>query len=350
MKPGDFSITALPTWLKSRAFRDVARSVDYFVPQFYESQIPRSLDHFATISRLPLFESGLSAAEAVGAPYFAGIPAYGHALVYDGHSKLMGTYHDLGVREAGRDSRFTFARSFAADPFGRPADASSYCGEDIVQYDARPDESGGVFRVLYDLPTPELIRRHLKALERRPSRCMGAILFRYPEPSETQTVPLDSLEAAIKGAETAPALDVRLHANAAPWELIETGRRSDRSPIELNAVVTNRGNAATFIDPSAVRVDIHLDRPGIEEAAPHQFDDVNAFCGEGKLLRSSLRHASMLRFKKLQLLPGESARIGPIRILSDGATSAYCEWRCLGTGGFHTYSGRTASFKLEPAR
>lgn len=351
------SVTALPTWFGSREVQRVADSVDFLVPQYYESKIPHTLDQFAPISRLSAMERGLRAAGRTGAPFYAGIPAYGHALVFDNHGKLLGTFHDLSVREAALHPAFRLGRTYPADSDGHAANPDRYIGEDICELDATPQETYGRYRVVYDLPTPEMVRQHLALLsDKRPSNCLGAILFRYPEKGETETLAPVALESALRGEKPHPNLAVRYKVSAAPWELIDSGRPSRGMPLDLTLFVTNTGNASTFFKPDSLGVSLHFDHPGIEEASRGAFDSVESFWIPSATpdsrnldspVRASVARANVLRFEKLQLAPGETARIGPIRLSADGPGRAWGDWSAASIGGFETMRGEIKPFALK---
>jgi hypothetical protein len=230
--PRAFSITALTTWLRSPAYRNVCEAVDFTTPQFYEAEVPATLDRLAPISNLTRFDRGLEDADRLGFPFYAGVPAYGHALVFDPRGKLLGLFHDMAARQAARSGIFRFDKSWGSDARGTPATSASYSGEDMVQFSTQETtgDRGIGARLIYDLPTPDLVARHLTLLRsHRLSNCRGVILFRYPERYESQTLPLTSLAAALQGRPAAPKLDLKIETASVPWDLIETGRTARRS-------------------------------------------------------------------------------------------------------------------------
>lgn len=355
------SATALPTWYTGdsiRSLEGVAAAVDFLAPQYYEGVIPEHLDRFATISRLSMAEHGMQAAGRLGYPFYVGIPAYGHALLYDQKGVLQATLHDMSAPVLLRDSRFRLLRAFPADKEGRPATGSTYVGEDIYDFVAlQPDRYGrGLgYHLVYDLPTPALLEQHLALVRaQRPRNCLGVLLFRYPEAGETSTLPLPTLAAALQNRPTRPDLKVRIKAETLPWEMIDTGRKVERSPMEVTILVTNTGAAGTFLASDAVTLDLAFNQPGFEEIDRHDFEqEESSYSGDltpEHAVRSSALRANLLRFQKSSLAPGETARIGPIRIPADGATQLSGHWTLVGPGRLQTYRGDIPSTDLTPSR
>ena len=351
------SITALPTWYGSRLVDAPLAQVDFAVPQYYEPELPKSLDKFATVSRLSLVEHGLRAAGRQGAPFYAGLPVYGHSLLYDAQGQLAGTYHRMGALDAFRHPAFRLARAFGADANGAPATPETAIGETLYDFVAvAPAKSGrGVgFHLVYDLPTPTLLARHLALVRaQRPRNCRGVILFRYPEARETATLPLPTLQAVLQGKTPHPQLKVEIQARALPWEQIETGRKVERAPQELALTVTNVGKAATALGPDAVTVTLLMDRPGIADLSAGDADSVETFSNESRDVsdvspgqRVGLLRANVVRFHKLCLMPGESVKFGPLRLPADSAAQAQGSWSVADPDHFIRITGAIAPTPL----
>lgn len=356
------SITALPTWFTSREIERVLAAVDFAAPQYYEADVPHSLTRFATISRLSMMERGLTAAGRTGRPFYAGIPAYGHALVYDGGGRLVGTFRDAGIRDVERDGRFRLLRSFPMDQRGNRATRSTYVGEDLFDFaaplsdrvsqpESGPPTSFGPYHLVFDLPSPTMLARHLAAVRRlRPRNCRGIIFFRYPEAGESQTLPLSAIEAALHGWPAHPALRIVVNASSLPWELIETGRRAGRPPLEATVAVENQGTASTFFAPDGVVVTLRFDRPGLGEIEPMHGSRVETLLADsGRVLLCSPRRANVLRIRVGQILAGERIRVARIRLPADGPSLVQGDWTAMDAGGFGAVQGMISPSPLLPS-
>jgi hypothetical protein len=338
---GVLSVTLLTSWYASRDLLAVLDAVDFSVPQFYEAQTPRTRDQFTPISDLPRLSRGLRAAGRFGKPFYAGLPSYGHALVYDGQGRLRGLFHDASAAELiTRPDEFHLLGVHPIDAKGKPAatpDAAN--GEEIVEFG--PAHAGTDFRLLYDLPTPDLLARHLAMVRtERPDNCRGVILYRYPSAGESETLPLPTVEAILRGAKPVPQLRIRLRTRrSAPWEMVEAERPEAVSQrTNLYVTVTNIGDGPTRIAQDAVDVALRFDHPGIEDASRGTFDTVEAFAGEPEN-RSSLPRADGIRLRAASLAPGESRTAGPFFLSPDGPSRVRGTWSAALPGGFDTAAG-----------
>lgn len=360
-----FSVTALPTWLNSGGSGIVrlAEAIDFLAPQFYEGGIGRTVKEFQPISTVPTLARKLQAADRLGVPFYAGLPAYGHALVYDGTGKLLGAYHDMGVLDALRHPGLRTVQVAGVDPKGRPATRDTYIGEDrveLVPRDMHPDDPGAheapdhgmgarPYYLVYDCPTPLLLARNMDVLRAdRPANCRGVILFRLPERGEAMTLPLVSIKAALNGATLQPHLQIKAEVASSPWEAIDTGSSAGRIAHTLTVTAMNDGTASTHLGPEAVEMRLRFDHPGIEEASPGGFDSVEGyFETPGRPpIRSSIPRANLLVYRALRLGAGERLKAGAIRLPPDGPGRCEGSWSAQGPGGFETVRGRIPATSL----
>ncbi len=354
------SITALQTWFDGGDVRSVMGAVDFTVPQYYEGEVPKSLDALAPVSRIARMRRGLRAAGRTGLPFMAGIPAYGHATVYDRSGRLVGMFRDMGLDDLARRPGFRLLRSYASDAAGQSARRDTAIGEDIHEFAAEvpaSDTGQRGYRIVFEVPTPELVRQHLALLRaERPRNCLGVLLFRFPEAGEAATLPLRSLASAWRGERSEAAIRVEVQVRSAPWELIDTGRKASRPPFDVSLLVTNTGSASTYLAPDALRVAIGLDRPGAADVSAGSADTVDAGYVPGLKeggattggLSSGVLRGNVFRFSRLRLAAGETARFGPIRVPADGATKLWGEWSAIGTSGFARLHGEIPVTPLAP--
>jgi Protein of unknown function (DUF3142) len=316
------SITVLSSWYASRKIDELLDAVDFAAPQFYEEVTPRTRAAFVPISNQASLEHGLRAAERSGHPFYAGLPAYGHALVYDGHGNLRGLFHDAGAPAILLSPDFRLIRSFATDSWGNAAtDASTAVGEQVLEFGGAHADSGD-FRLLFDLPTPLVVELGLHCVRaRRAANCRGVILYRYPAPGDADALPLTTLAALVNGqTPTAPRLKVSLRAQHAPLSPALDPRRT----VDLFVNVTGQGPFGTRVGPDAASVTVHFDRAGSAiEASPGDFDTAIPLCLGS---RSSLARADSLRFSTGYLAPGRTVTAGPIQISDSSTATIHVDW------------------------
>jgi len=340
------SITSLSTWFTSRDLHALIQEVDFYCPQFYETQIGRTLLEARPVSDLRALRNGLAAAHRLGKPFYAGIPAYGHAFMFDDHSRLLGTYRGMSATDALRHPAFRLAHAWPADIAAKPASTQgAWIGEEFADFIAiHPGVEGkGLgYHLLYSLPTAKMLTVNLEALRiHRPANCLGIIIFRSPEPLEIMALPLPSLSAALKGRVPRPALYVKVKTTRSPWGMIE-GHGEDAA-LAVTISLTNTGDAASCFSSDAVTLSLHFDAPGIE-IMPGDFEHIEAFSSDH--LRASPARASLLVCTHAHINVGETIILGPIQVTGD-AHAVHGEWRVKTSGGFESLTGKVDPVQLR---
>lgn len=318
------SITALPTWLGDPSFRDVARQVDFFVPQFYENRLPQVVADRVSLTDVEGLKRGVEAADRVGRPYFLGVAAYGQALRFESDGRLAGAFRGLTLPEVTRHPSFR-----------KEVATSDPRGEEYVEFLAvKPGQDGRGLgnRVTFRLVSPERLDEQLKAVGKPKGRRLGSAIFRLAEPGERMVVPRESLIAVLSGRPANSRLEVTLRAANDPLALIEgTGELVRAWRIE----VVNTGNGPTATGPAAVVVRLSVE--GLEEVEAGGFDVV-------RLMRagqpSSVLRADTVVLSSTGLLPGEKVVGGPIRLRTAIPPKVRLMW---------SDSGRNRDFIIEDA-
>ena len=321
------SITALPTWLGSSGFGEVAAAVDEVVPQFYENRTGRTLDALEPVSDPAALGRDLARLRSLGVPCRVGLAAYGHALIYDPKGRLAGMYRGLSPEDALRHPALRFERADDLEGERR-----------LVLRAVGPDRQGrGVgARIAYVLPTPAALRRQLAVYRAwRPPQARGPVLYRFPEPGEAMALSLSAIEAALAGRRALPDLAVSLKARAAPWALIAPGKGAARPPTTLRIRAAAVGAGPSEAAPGAVQLLLRLDRPGVAGVAPGDFDSAESGTLDetGRFVRGSGLRADVVLLRRGQVLPGEVLRSGAVETVAEGATSATVEWAVRGPDG-----------------
>ncbi|MFW5697654.1 MAG: DUF3142 domain-containing protein [Fimbriimonadaceae bacterium] len=309
------SSTALVTWLREPGAEAFARAVDFYVPQFYEAEVGDSPDDLTALADFDLFVSGLRAAEELGEPFYAGIPAYGHALMYDEEDELRGTYPGLTVGDAMRHDVFELERVTETEGGAERA---------VVLRAVQPGAQGeGLgWRLVYKVPrlgTTQRFLEHLRAA--RPSHCLGAILFRVPEPRESLVLPLAALLRAVKGEVPDGSLAGQIEGRVSPWGAIEGEAPEQALPAEVTVTLDWNAEVATVPDPEAIRLVVELNEPGATDVRLGTFDRVRVGTrAGGEFQETSLSRADTFVFSRAHAVPGEELFAGPILTQPDSAT------------------------------
>ena len=325
--PGwQLSATLLSSWYASRNLDTVLDAVDFSVPQFYESQTPRGYADFTPIFSPKVLERGLRAAGRRGKPFRAGLPAYGHALVFDGPGRLRGMYRDGGADTLASDPAFHCLR----------ADTDPATGNRRLEFTAA-HASAVDFRILFDLPTMLSVQKALgQVTENRPANCTGVVLFRLPEPGETSTLPLLTLTALLKNKTPALRPRVRLRTKpAAAWSAIEGGGETGT---DVFVDLINDGDAGSALGPDSVTLELELPHSGIVEVAPGGFAKVQLFAESPEHTVSPLR-ANGVQWSAANLAPGQMLTAGPLRLKDTETRRLKVSWRVVSQDGKTALTG-----------
>lgn len=340
------SVTGLMSWLGSRGLRALSKEVDFIVPQAYEGITGRTVNTMRPVADLETFKNDIHKADDLACRYYVGLPAYGHAFLFDDKGQLVGTYRNLRPQDALRHLSFQFQDACPANRLGEPAASNAEAtGEEILRLKAvrpAPDGRGAGYTLAYTIPSPQLVIQALQsAREEQSDRCRGAILYRFPEEDDSLTVPMESLVKAIRGQETGPDLKITVDTEMNSFGVIE--KNAADTPIDVFLMVQNTGDEATFVSPDAVTLEITLDVPGVQDVRLRDFDRVSYGPDEERPDR-----ASVIRLQKGALAPGEKARVGPIRLLTSNPKHITIAWKARASNGLDVVSGVAQDLALKP--
>lgn len=334
-----FTITGLMSWLGTRGLDEVAHEVDFMVPQAYEGETGLTVDEMKPVFDPDLLARQIPKAERLSCPYWIGIPAYGHAFLFDEKDRLLGTYRNLEAQDALRHPSFKLVSAYASDRNGKVAQSTDqWVGEEILKFKAvRPSPTGeGLgYTLAYSLPSPDLILRSFQSVnERRGSNCQGVILYRMPETGSSFSVPLTASEHALKSKPIESDLSVRLTTSQDTAVAIE-GSRKD-IPKDLFVEVENIGLAPTFVGPDALDIQLIFEQTGFEGLRLRDFDQATfTWVSSDKTEKEVLPgRANSIHLKKGFLYPGQKVYAGPIRLLNPGKPRVRIKWRVRSFSGF----------------
>lgn len=347
---GSFSITALPTWLSSRDLLQVATQVDFITPQFYEGRAGKTLQEIKPISDPVALLAGIRRLNRLGVPFQVGLPAYGHALLFDDQGRLVSMYRGLSSENALRLSALRHRSTTPLDANGHPATEANYVGEDLLTVEAiRPDLSGHGKgdRIAFFLPAPEMVSKQLSTVRSEAGAdCRGVILYRFPEPGETTALSLESIDAAIRDQPRTIDFAVDMRARSVPYALI--GEESAATvPREFRLQLAEVGNVGTETAPDALQVVLEFDRPGIGDIAAGDFDSAQmGTLDNGAFVPCGRARATAVLLSRYNVLPSQTLRSGGIELSQDGPKTVHVLWTAHGMGGFHSFHGSSPTRKL----
>ena len=206
------SVTGLPTWMESKELSGVLAEVDFWAPQFYGAEIPATVDRIIPIASQLEVARGVARARALGRPFYAGLAAYGQAMVYDARGRLVELRGDLDPARVASDANLELVgrRAFGArvEGDGARVGAAPPAGEWRYVFRARSDTviDGLTVRageqVVIEVPGSESLRAGVRGVrEGAGDKLLGICLFRLPTRGDATTLRLKEIAAALADRE-----------------------------------------------------------------------------------------------------------------------------------------------------
>jgi hypothetical protein len=210
------SVTGLTTWTGAASLRDVLDAVDFWVPQFYGAEIPATVDRVIPIASPREVALAVARVRESGKPFYAGLAAYGYALLYSEKGKLIELRGDVDPSRVAGDRNFELVerRAFEARVLADGAQGSDapLASEWRYVFRARDDEvlDGLVVRageqIVLDVPSSEHLRECVRGVrEGAGERLLGISLFRLPTRGDVTTLDLAQIKAALSDSEAEAA-------------------------------------------------------------------------------------------------------------------------------------------------
>lgn len=309
------SVTGLPTWMSADApLRAMLESVDFWIPQLYGAEIPATAERLVPIASPEDVKRASARARALGKPFYAGLAAYGYALVYDEKGKLVELSGDVEPARVAVDKNFDLVERRAYGPgavgSGQGHDAR-HAGEWRYVYRAREDAVlGDVLvrageRIAFDVPSGESLRASARGVrETAGDLLLGICVFRLPTRGDRTTLGLAQITAALEDRDAEASTRVTL-ARATESKEGSTNR--------LVIEALNDGHVAAAYGDGALTLTLRVPRGSLRGVASMEgFDTFETLCesgvtGDADESKHVGSHQSLLR-------PCSAARASVVRL------------------------------------
>lgn len=204
----EISITGLPTWMESPKLDHVLQQVDFWIPQFYGSEIPERSDQLIPISSPQSLTHFVKRARQLSRPFYAGLAAYSVAILYGPSGALVSLRGDMDTPGIASDpnleliERRQFEKAtgewryvFRAKADGVTDGLAMHAGDLLV----------------VDLPSTESLRTAARIVrEQAGEKLLGICVFRLPARDDPATLTADQIHAALSDREASAVVDVRI--------------------------------------------------------------------------------------------------------------------------------------------
>jgi len=288
------SITGLPTWMDSPHIGSLLDEVDFWTPQFYGWVIPDRIDKLIPISSPATVRQAVVRARELDRPFYAGLAAYGYAVLYSPEGKLLEVRGDLDPALVAGHSQFelTESRPFDNQPAAEWRTVYRALGDTVL--DGLVVRRGD--QLMLDAPSAATLRASARAVrEEAGERLLGISVFRLPGAGDPTTLTAAEIAAALADRETTIAAELK----------IERPPRTDDNRLVFNA--TNTGTASARPGPGAMALELRIPPASLREISGLSgFTGVETLCDDAR--SCSLRRASLVRLKTHAWPPGARAR------------------------------------------
>jgi len=294
LKPGTkLSITGLPTWMQSRDLASTLNQVDFWVPQFYGADIPERIDQIIPISSTGNIESFVNSARKLDKPFYAGLAAYGYALLYNPAGTLITLRGDLDAAIVATDANLELIDKRSFDTANKAGSEWRY------SYRARADgvtdklamHAGDV--LVLDVPTAESLRASARIVrELAGEKLLGICVFRLSALDDPATLTTEQVAVALADRDSIPEFKIRFvpdEKQAHTWML----------------EVENRGSAGAI----NLRLDVPVAPGTIESLKPERGVSLETSCHVLDANQPcSQNRANVIRMIASGLRPGQTCR------------------------------------------
>jgi hypothetical protein len=196
------SITALPTWMDSSDFENVLDQVDFWAPQFYGAENPKSLGEIKPISTPAAIERFVRKAASFRKPFYAGLAAYSCAYLFSSKGEFLGVYGSIDPALIAADPKLELidSRTFAS-----LANSSSGASSER-RYIFRVSRNGIIDRLalnvgnilVLDVTTVDSLQIAIQIVRANGGQHLkGISIFRLPATEDPTTLSLKEVKAAL---------------------------------------------------------------------------------------------------------------------------------------------------------
>jgi hypothetical protein len=305
------SITGLPTWMDSIELTKTLEAVDFWTPQFYGSKIPDNINEQIPITSSEFVVQQTARARNLGKPFYAGLPAYGHAVLFSQEGKRLELRGDLNPSRVATDSNFEL---LDCKPFGKQkTKGSQITSEWRCIYRARYEGSidGLNFRaddrLALDIPTASSLRETARSVreEAGPS-LLGICIFRLPNDEDTTNLTLGQIASALSDRQTNDYTEVRLSKDT----------EETQSDNRLVITAENKGETSSRLGDGAFSLTVKFSTGSLSGYAAHDgLYSAEFLCADETQSKKSApspcsaRRANLLRLRTRVWTRGSKAKV-----------------------------------------
>jgi hypothetical protein len=320
------SVTGLPTWMQSpAALNELLAAVDFWIPQLYGATIPQRLEEIVAISSPQAVARAVNRARSFDKPFYAGLSAYGQALLYNAQGALISLRGDINPSSVAEEANLQLVerRAFETTRQGVDETNQGIISEWRYVYRARGEGvvDGLVFHagesLVLDMPNAFALRESARAVRALAGeKLLGLCIFRLPGGDDSSTLSLVEIAAALADATPVNAVEVQARRTGASRQ--GAGRISvQHSSNSLSLSVVNSGNTSALFGNDALTIDLLVPAGSVRAVNPEGFSAIENLCetvgaettaGTNTLRPCTERRANVVRFRSRAWMAGARAQ------------------------------------------
>ena len=290
------SITGLPAWTASEDIALVLAQVDFWIPQFYGGDLPTHASERIPIASPADVTRSTARVRQLGKPFYAGLSAYGYAILYGKDGNLIELRGNIDPSIAARHSDLELIDRRRFDENGGPAETRyEYRASRDLVINGLTVRAGET--LILDLPNSAVLRAEARAVrENAGELLLGVCMFRLSTAQDVMILSPSEVAAALADKETTTSTAIS----------IDTMR--DR---RLSLRAENRGSASSTVGDDALSVDIALPPGGVASVTDLAgFTSYETYFRNRETLeRCILERANMVRMKVASWKPDDKASV-----------------------------------------
>ena|GEM_PF-898400 len=283
------SVTGLETWMDARELKPALEAVDFWLPQFYGAEIPQTVERVVPVSSSRAVARGVARARELGKPFYAGLAAYGYAILYSEKGRAVELRGDIAPARVASDRSFELVERRAFEPDSK---ADGVGANAVVlsewRYVFRAREETVVDglavrageRIVLDVPSSESLRAGVRGVrEGAGESLLGICIFRLPTRGDETTLSLAQIAAALadRDAQTSVRLTAETARAASGDERLYGGDSRLAGQVILEA--SNDGTSGALYGADAFALTLSVPRGSVRGVTRLEgFDSFETLC------------------------------------------------------------------------
>ncbi len=268
------SITPMVRWLDEAKFKDILKSIDFYVPMVYDFQRGKNLDDDTRITDIAWIESVVQKCELLKFPYYFGLPSYYYRIHYNDKEERVRSWTFVDFEEISDNKAFELVKSRQNYVIGNEQLLN---GDNIYIYKVKlpvffkfyyfPENS----YLLYNVITPQGLKAYKDAVAgKKPKFSKGICVFRFTKDSEPYLIKTSYYPFIFAGQSLVfePTADFIFE------------RPEEGGGLTFYTALKNAGNSESYVENNATQFLIKMSNAKLKSIVKNSFDNYDHYFEE----------------------------------------------------------------------